>query len=87
MRAAFFYARLSHGRKNKPRVCGAWVSVGVWRLAYGHQAGVATGGGGIDRESMLDEQALQRDIGLATVQAVHTDDGTWTGGRLLAQLA
>ena len=51
----------------------------MWRLAYGHQAGIATGGGGVDREGVLDEQALQRDVGLAAMQAVHTDDGAVTG--------
>ena len=29
---------------------------------------------------MLDQQSLQGDVGLATVQAVHADDGTRTGG-------
>jgi hypothetical protein len=28
---------------------------------------------------VLDEQALQRDVGLAAMQAVHTDDGAVTG--------
>src|SRR5690606_17063864 len=59
----------------------------AWVSTDGHQAGVAAGRRGVHAQGVFDQQALQRDVGLALVEAVHADDGALALGRLLADLA